>query len=818
MLRNYFKITLRNLLRHTTFSFINIFGLAIAMSASLLIILMYADQKKYDQFHENKDRVFRIISTTNNSVPYATSPMPLKSELLDEYDGVEDVVRLKMMFGGDLTYKENTIPLAGFYSDESFFKVFGFELENGDPSTALSNPYSLVLTKEASIKLFGEEDPVGKIIKFNDRGLNTLGIAFDTKDIFLGDFTVTGVLKEAGYKSHIRFDLLGSMSTLPILISKEIDEAPLDNWKNNYDSYTYILMKEGSAGEDLQPVLDNITKTKYADFEDFEVNFEMQALTAITPGRFLSNPMSFRMPKEGFYFLSFLALIVILSACFNYTNLSVARTLTRAKEIGIRKINGAYKSQIFTQFISEAVLISLFALIFSVLLLQILKQGFVGLWLNQYLSISLQENIGVVIGFVAFAIVIGFIAGIVPAMYLSSFQPLNILKKGLGKFSGKKGTLMFNKPTLGKSLIIIQFTFSLILIISTTLLFSQLGHLSKAEYGFNRENIVNIRLQGNDYNVYTNAVNSYSEVSRVSASSLIPATGFSEGTKLIKQDGSLDSIGTFYMSVDPNYIQNLDLKIVAGRDLPEDPDGIGGDFIIVNETATVELGYDAPGDIVGDVFLSRSHDRLVEVVGVVEDFYYDLFMEDIGSLVFGNEPDKYRYANVRITGNNLNETVIFLENEWKKIDQVHSFEYKFFDQQLANSHAIFGDVISVIGFISTLAVSIACLGLLGMAVFTAETRQKEIGIRKALGADVSSILYLLSKGFIALLVVSIILAVPIAYFLNNLWLQEFAYRVDFGAKVMGIAVSIMIALGLLTIGSQTLKASFTNPATTLQNE
>jgi putative ABC transport system permease protein len=376
---------------------------------------------------------------------------------------------------------------------------------------------------------------------------------------------------------------------------------------------------------------------------------------------------------------------------------------------------------------------------------------------------------------------------------------------------------MFSKPGLGKSLVVTQFVFSLVLIITTTLLFSQMNHLMKAEYGFDKDNMINVQLQGNDHRILANELRSFSEIRQISASNLIPATGFSDGGLLKKPDGS-DSTGIFYIGADHNYIDNLKLELLFGKNLPVDESDNSGGYIVVNEATSKYFGYETTQEIVGEIFYLSNKDDLVEVVGVVKDFYYDLFMEEIGPLAIHYSPEGFRYLNIRISGNNLKETLAFIESKWKEIDKIHTYEFKFFDEQLANSQAIFGDVISIVGFIAILAVSIACLGLLGMATYTAETRLKEIGIRKVMGASIQSILLLLSKGFIILLGIAILIGAPIAYFINNLWLQMFAYKVDFGITIFSASILIMLILGLLTVGSQTLRAALTSPSITLRDE
>lgn len=826
MLRKYMLIAFRDIFKRKLFSVINILGLALSMSAGLLIILMLIDLLEYDKFHENEKRIFRIITRPNKSSGImATSPMPLKNTLLEEYDGIEKVVRFKGMLGGDVTYKENTQPLAGYYTDEDFFKVFSFTLENGDPETALRAPFSMVLTKDAAKRLFNEDDPLGKVVSFNDRGMNTFGFDFDIKDILLGDFTITGVLKDSNQKSHIKFDLLVSMSTLESLVNSGVENDNLNDWRKVWDAHVYFLAREGKSETELNNILDNISEVKYAPFEDYTAEFQLQRLSEITPGKLLSNPMSITMPLEGFYFLSILALIIILSACFNYTNLTIARSLSRMKEIALRKINGASRYQIFSQFIIEAILISLIALILSVLILQLIKPGFSGLWLNKYMAIGLQDNVSAYLLFLFLTILVGIISGLIPALLLSAFRPLGMLGNKLTGTLNKKGVFIFKKPWLGKSLTVMQLALSLFFIITATLLYLQLKHFAKAEYGFDKDNLININLRGNDYEQMVHEFSSWSGVKKISASSLIPATLTREGDKIYKLDESRDSLHVEHISIDHNFIQNLNIELIAGSDFRQDLLGENKRFIILNETAVRKLGYENIRDVIGEKFSTVNinsskgdAEEIAEVIGIVKDFHYDIFMDQIGPFMFNYNPDKYRYLNVKVSGENLTETLAFLERTWKKIDKVHTFQYQFFDEQLADSHGIISDVLSIVGFVAIIAIVIASMGLLGMATYTAETKIKEIGIRKVLGASVREILLHISKGYVYLLLIAICIASPLAYFSNNAWLQNFAIRVQFSIGILVFGILMLLALGLLAIGSQTVKASLTNPATTLRDE
>ncbi|HLF36010.1 MAG TPA: ABC transporter permease [Cyclobacteriaceae bacterium] len=819
MLRNYFRIAVRNILRHRFFSVINIFGLAVSMSACLLIISMLADQKKYDRFHPGKDRIFRILSKrSSHSVWSATSPYLLHDELLDTYSGIEQVVSIRPFIGGDIKYNENIVTQAGLYADENFFRLFNFALKQGDPLTALKDPHSLVLTESMSGKLFGDENPLGKTVSFADRCLDPLGLGIESDEKMIGDFKITGVISEMGYKTHMRFDFIASMASLHSLVDAGIHKAAFDDWNNMWEFYNYVLLEPGKNEKELAGFLDEITVNKYNAEDKNEINFEAQPLTQITPGRFTNNPLSFSLPREGYYFLSALGLIVLFSACFNYTNLSLARGLSRAKEIGLRKINGARKGQIFFQFVSEAVVLSLVALVLAVIILQFLKRGFSGFWVSQYLPVGFDSGIAILLIFVLFSIVTGFLAGFLPAAYLSSFNPLRILTRNNADGNSRKGSFIFSRPVLGKSLVVAQFVFSMVLILSTLTLFAQLKHLMVAEYGFDRNNIINIRLHGNDYATMANELSGHPDVLKISASNLVPATGFSYGSKYRTYPDLEDSIEMPYFGIDQNFIGNFGLTLVAGRNFPENSSRSTEQYVIMNESAIRELGFSTTSEAIGRLVVEAESKQPVEIIGIVKDFNYELFMENIRPLTLRYNPDEFRYLNLKISGSDIPGTLKFLESKWKDADKVHPFNYKFFDEQLAKTHAIFGDILSMIGFVAFLAISISSLGLLGMATFAAETRRKEIGIRKVLGAEIRGLLVLLSGGFFILLIIAAVIAIPLSYLINNAWLQEFAYRISMGPAIFLGGMLIVFLIGLLTIGSQTLKAAMTNPAAVLRDE
>ena len=499
MFLNYILIGIRNILKYKVFSFINLFGLAMGMTVCMLIILMLADQKKYDQFHTNKERIYRVLSHADyNPLPFATAPYPTASTLKNDYPFVEESTQIMIGVGGEATYNEKTMEMRGFFADDAFFKIFSFDLGRGDENTALQAPNSMVISDDMARLLFGNEDPIGKTIDFVDRGLHYLEDKNETAPVDWGKFTITGVMSDEKVKSHLKFDVLVSSSSRNVLIQEKKIRDYNTNWQNYDYTFTYVLLNEGKNGDDLDAALSDIINDqyagKYADNKDL-IGFNMtsQKLTRITPGKFCSYPTSYRVPIEAYYFVSFIALIIMLSACLNYANLSTSRALLRAKEIGVRKAAGATRQQLVIQFLGESVIASLFALVVAVLLLYFVKSAFVDLGVNNFLDFDLQQNISVYLIFVLFAIMVGLIAGTYPAIYLSKFQPAETLGNDKNMKSRKFGW----KNILNVS----QFVISLFFIITSILLYNQLKHYLKFDYAFNSENIVNIDLRGNNYQV-----------------------------------------------------------------------------------------------------------------------------------------------------------------------------------------------------------------------------------------------------------------------------------------------------------------------------
>ncbi|MDB5280301.1 MAG: hypothetical protein JWR61_5256 [Ferruginibacter sp.] len=810
MIKNYFKIAIRTLTKNKAFSLINIVGLAVSMSVCLLIINIYADQKSYDQFHGNKDRIYRVLTygIGGDNSKTASSAFPLAKKLQQDYPGIEQTASLVRNIGGDMLYKEKAASGGGYFADGQLFKIMDFKLSKGDAATALQNPYSLVITEEIAKELFNNEDPIGKAVQFNDKGVNPGGPEKGNKETAFGIFTITGVLQNVPGKTHLPFKLLASLSTLPALANEKKLGFDANDWGNVWTNYTYVLLEKTNTKANLQADLNQVAAMQYPKGSGSRFVFKAQALNEITPSNPIGNETHLSMPVVMLLILSILGMIIMFSACLNYTNLSVARALTRAKEVGLRKVAGATRAQVFAQFICEAIIVSLAALVLAVVMLKLLAIAFTGLWLNQFINISFQQSLPLLLVFVAFAVLIGFIAGLLPSIYMAAFNPIVMMKN----FGGLK---LFKRLTLRKVLLVTQFCVSLIFIISTAVLYQQTKRILNFDYGFDKKNIVDVSLYKLDnYQRFAQAIEGNKDIGGISACSFMPATGSNNGTRIFKVERSKDSMDVSFFDVDAKFIDVWSLKLLAGKTFPEMPDTSGERYIIVNETMVRRFNYGTPIAAVGQKILIDGN--TVEIAGVVKDFQFLDVSRPIEALVLRNRPKEFGYANIKVSGHHTSETIAFLEKTWKKVNPNAKFEYSFLDEQLLMTHSFLVDVAKILGFLSLMAVLISSFGLLGMATYTAETRAKEISIRKVVGSSVPQIIVLLSKGYAQLLLIAIIIAVPLSWYLNNMWLQFFAYRVSVSAGILLMSVVMMLLISMVTVLSQSLRAAFSNPVDSLK--
>lgn len=803
MIKSYIKIALRNIWGSKTFSFINIVGLSVSMSLGLLIIIIVKEQYSFDRFHKDAERIYRVntkaLRTNGGTEDYASVPLPLGRILKDDYSFAEDIVRLNRRLNQDILFGDTRVPVSGFFADPSFFKVFNFELEKGNPSTALSSPDGLVLTQDAAKKVFGNEDPIGKAVEING----------------YGNFKITGVLKEFEGKTHLEFEVLASMNALPALEKQNIMSPSLDSWTNYYAGYIYIKLHKGKREKDVNEALAAISKKNYEgvklETRDKGYEFYLQPLNKISPGIILSNNMGRAMPKIVLLLLTILSAVIMIMAALNYTNLMIAKSLKRAREIGVRKVMGAGRWQVFRQFIGESVVFAILALIVSYFILQFLKYSFLQFRITQSFSVDLKETNILYLLFLLFAIAVGIVAGLLPAFYLSGFKPVQVLKNAIG-------AKLSTRITFRKILMIVQFTLSIIFIICVLFIYQQVSFMLSRNYGINEKNILNLQLQGVDHEKLANEIRTISGVKRVAAVSHSLGTSADRASDYKRNIGDEPFVMRDFC-IDENYLQNLEVKFVAGRNFQPGLSKERESEVILNETALKSFEFKDAVSAINQVIYSDDSIPL-KVAGVVKDFNFRSMEYAIGPLAFRYRPQAFSMLSIAVEPAAVNSVSIALEPVWKKYDAVHQLQARTMEDAIDETYIESGyiDIIKIIGYISFLAVTLACLGMLGMVMYSTQLKIKEVGVRKVLGASVRDVTVLLSRSFIILILISVVIGVPLGYLLGNFFLQNFVYRISNTWLLVLLAIGITGLLGLITICSQTVKAAMANPVKSLRTE
>lgn len=809
MFRNYTKVGLRNILKYKLFSFINIFGLAVAMSVCLLIILMLADQHEYDQFHTHKDRIYRVLTGHNDgNTTAATTPYSTLNVFNNDYPLAKMTTTLRSGIGGDVRHEDNFAQMIGYFADPDFFNLFSYELSRGNPTTALKQPNSMIISEEVALQLFGNDNPLGKVVDFTNRGLSFYSDKSRFSDQW-GSFTVTGVIPINSYKSHLKFDVLISNSSLSQLYQDELLTDLTENWSDYYRTYNYILLDDAHSKEDLDAALMNLSENKFKPLEEMEVSYlTSQSMNDFRPGPLLNNAPTVSLPMPVYVILLILATVVLVLACLNYTNLSVARAITRAKEIGIRKVTGAKRKDLIFQFLSESIIISLFALLLATFLLYFLKSAFTQLWLNQFLDFDLVFTGKIYPIFIGFSLIVGVIAGIFPALRLSAYKPVAAIK-GITQAGN-------TRMSLRKTLTVSQFAISLFFIITSFVIYNQFQGFMEHDYGFNTEQVLNINLQSNDFEKVKKVVENVPGVTGVAGCEYLPSTGQTE-SMLFQVEEAEEMKNLIAISASNEFIEVLDFKVVAG-DLEKIP-LTDKNSMVINKEAVVALGYDSPDQIIGESF-KNEYGEYLKVAAVIDDFTFHLIFNgrSTSPVIIYNAPEKFTILNLAVNTSNKAAIIENLAGVWKDIDPIHPFQYEFYRDNLNENNQGLLDIANIIGFITFVAVVIASLGLLGIVIYTAERRSKEVGIRKILGAEQKNLIFILSKEFLILLVISILIATPIAYLFNNFWLDFLVVRTPFGLGTIFNGIALLLIIGIITIGSQTVKTALTNPVEALRKD
>ena len=806
MFENYFKIAFRNLMKYKFISFINLFGLTIGLTCCLLIAAYILNELSFDRYNKNAENVYRVERTFLNAETGALSlelgavAPPFGPLLQNDFKDIKKITRFlgtgtTTFKYGDHIFNEKSI----YFADENLFDVFDFKVTRGNPAKALSEPFSVMLTPETAGKYFGNADPMNKVIRVDNQ--------FDCK--------VTGIYDPLPANSHWHPDILISFNTLKD--SSVYGEEDLrTNWGNN-SFYTYLLLPDHYDPKKLEsqfPAFQNRHIGGGGRFKPSDWSIlSLHKLTGIHLLSHTDSEVEINGDIKRVYIFSAIALFILLIACINYMNLSSARSVLRAREIGIRKTAGALKGELIAQFLSESVLIAWLAAILAFVLTIIALP-----WLNrlsgQNLSITslLQWRTIVVILLVPF--LVGVVSGIYPAFYLSSFEPVKVLKgiilKGGGNISFRKALVVF------------QFSLSIILIIATVIVFQQLNFIQNKSLGFDRAHVVTIRNNSgldHSFQAFREELLSNPNIKEVGRSSRIP-TG-----RLLDSQGSQlnrgDSLGPTkadikYLVADENFIPAYGIKIVAGRNFSKDF-GLDTSSFIINETAVKALELNSNEDAIGKQF--QYGDQKGTIVGVFNDFNFESLHQRIIPLILFESPDANGYANISIkTAGNVATVLAQIEKTWKKFLPEVPYDYQFLDERYATLYESENKQSSIFTVFSCIAIFIACLGLFGLSAFTITQRVKEIGIRKVLGASTGSIVGLISREFLLLVVLAAVIAFPVAWYAMDHWLADFAYRIHISWWVFVLAGIIALLVAFATISVQAIKAALSNPVNNLRSE
>lgn len=794
MLKNYFKVAWRNLVRHKGYSAINIIGLATGISACILIFLYVQDELTYERHFSQAGRIVRIISDVNfqgQVDKIARTPLPLAQALQQDYPEVEQTARLlpapkqPLWIGEEAFTEENLI-----FADSTFFQIFDYDFVQGDRLTALHEPKTIVLSEELAVKYFGgAEQAMHQTVQFTRN-----------------PHKVTGVFRNPGH-SHLKASAFLSANTLR--------NTPQDNGWLALGWFTYVLLKEPGQQTALQDKLgDFYTRRVEPWFKENDLNasiaFSVQPLRDIHFATDYTYDLSPAGNRSYLYIFGFVAVFILLIACINYMNLATARSANRAREVGMRKVVGAQRLQLIWQFMGESVLMTVLALVFALGLVEMLLPVFNSLTDKSFsFRYFLDGPFLLVLGLIV--VLVGVVAGSYPAFFLSGFKPVEVLKSD----KGPQG----NSTALRQALVVTQFTISLILIIGTLVVFSQMDYLKNKDLGFNKERILAIDLPGGDTTLHNKLQVIKTEflqhpnIEKVSTTAYVPGEQTARLLTLIETaEGTMEEKGMPVMFVDYDFFELMGIQVVEGRNFQQEiTTDLKGAFM-VNEAAVEWMNWKNP---LGKKMQMADWDG--KVIGVVKDFHYASLHNPLEPLVLAVAPETQGYLLARLQPTDMPATLRFIEEKWEAFAPRHPMEHFFLDENFDKQYRAEEKMLLVFGYFSILTILIACLGLYALASFTAEQRTKEIGVRKVMGASAASLVYLLTRDFARLVLIAATVAFPLAWYAMHRWLENFAYRIPISWWIFGLAVLLGLVVAVLSVGYQALKVAYANPVRSLKH-
>jgi len=805
MFQNYITTALRNIFKNKGFSLINVTGLAVGMAACLLIFLFVQDELSYDAYHEKADQIYRIAvdyKLRSQEFEVATVGPVVAETMISLYPEVEDAVRFRdpgdlIIQYGDISFRES----AAVFTDPSFFNVFSIPLIAGDQKTALAEPHSLVLSRKMAEKYFRNDNPLGKTLKVGNRD----------------DYKVTGVIEKIPDNTHFHYDFLLSMASL--------DESRVPSWLT-LNFQTYLLLKPGSDTKVLESKFSELV-TKYVGGEiekitgisaklafgsgQFRFQFYLQPLRDIHLHSDLLAELEANSDIKYVYIFSAIALFILIIASINFMNLSTARSAGRAKEVGVRKVLGSQRIQLIRQFLAEAVFFSFFSMILALFLVSLFLTTFNHLS-GKSLSISSLSSLFFIGMILLIGILTGILSGVYPAFFLSAFQPVKVLKGEL-----QRGV---RSGPLRNSLVVFQFTATIILIIGTLSVYRQLQFIQNRKLGFEKEHVLildNANLLRDQSQAFKGEVLTHPEYLSATVTGYLPIPSSRNATTVFPEGDVRSSSTVQFWTVDYDYIKTLGMTIARGRDFSREY-STDTSSVIINQRAAREFGWeDSIGKKISLPTSTKGDFITLHVIGVVEDFHYESLRDNIAPLILRLGEDR-GHISFRIRTENMNKTITLLKRKWNEFLPIQPFDYYFMDDRFDTMYRSERRIGEVLGVFAFLAVIIGCLGLFGLASFTSERRTKEIGIRKVLGASIPNIMKLLLREFFILVVIANIISWPIAYFVINRWLKGFAYRAPLSIWIFLASGCSAILIALLTVSYQAVKSAVTNPVDSLRYE
>lgn len=796
MIANYLKVAIRNLMRNKVFSAINILGLAIGMACCMLILLYVQDELSYDRHHKNADRIFRLVDevrVSGKTHRVAVTPFQMGPALVQDYPMVVDAVRFFRYIGEKTlveTREEVFYEPGVMFTDSNIFRVFDFPLSNGDPQTALREPYSIVLSAAMARKYFGGDDPMGRPLSVDGKL-----------------YTVTGILEEPTYNTHLQFDFLAT----PI-------ESDDDGWiAHSY--YTYLLLRDENAASELEQALPDFVERHIRE-RDKARRVQMKPFLQTLTDIHLHSSLEYEVSANGdiryVYLFIAIALFVLLLACINYTILSTGHFTYRSKEVGLRKVVGAKRRQMIFQFLGDSTLIASISTIVAVVFVETALPTF-GAFTERNLNLEYLRGSGLVLGFIGIVLFTGVLSGSYPAIFLSSFQPVAALK-GLARAGS-------NKLSLRRTLVVLQFAISIVLLIGTGVVYDQASFIRNKRLGFQKEHVLVMPYGDADaMEGYKNAVSAYNSVLDVSASSTVPGQMIaSHFFRPVIEGGSSDGSLFNVVFAGHGFISTFGFELSEGRAFSKEFGSDRFGTFMLNQAAMRKLGWTScENKKLAHVYPEGGQLKVNvqgDVVGVVKDFHYKSLHHEIEPLVIMLVARGWvNYLSIRIRPEDVAGTLDYLKARWREAVPDTPFEYSFLDTSFDQQYRAEVRLGMLFGVFSVLAIVVAGLGLFGLASISVQQRTKEIGIRKAVGASVTDVVLFLSREYVVLVGIANLVAWPIAYYVMDRWLENFAYRVDPAIPTFVLGGLLSLSIALLTVGYKTWKAAGANPVDALRYE